>query len=73
MRGSTLLRFLYMNISGKEQPAEKVIEAIVALKDKSEKPAKKDGEDQGVDLVSIVKKLSRNRDKVKRAVKGASK
>ncbi len=55
-----------MNTESKQQPAERVLDAIVALKEKSEKPEKKDGE-KGVDLVSIVKKLSRNRDRMKRA------
>lgn len=41
--------------------SDKVLDAIVALKKKGEQVS--DDQNKGVDLVSIVKKLSRNREK----------
>ena len=56
-----------MNIESK--PAERALDAIVALKAKSlEKEGSADG---GVDLVAIVKKLARNRSRSKRAAKSS--
>lgn len=63
----TLVSCNYMNKNESQQPAERVLDAIVALKEKSEKPEKKDNGERGVDLVAIVKKLSKNRDKVRKA------
>lgn len=56
-----------MNTDIKQNPAERILEAIIALKEKSEKPEKKSGDKPEVDLVAITKKLSRNRERVKRA------
>jgi hypothetical protein len=55
-----------MNIENK-LPSEHVLDAISALKEKAAKP---EGDDKGVDLVAIVKKLSRNRSRAKRETKG---
>lgn len=44
--------------------SDKVVDAIVALKQKSEQVSSENG---GVDLMSIVKKLSRNRERASKA------
>lgn len=54
-----------MNIETNKKPSELVLDAIVALKAKAAKPEGVD--DKGVDLVAIVKKLSRNRERAKKA------
>lgn len=53
-----------MNIETKK-PSEHVLDAIVALRAKAAKLEGADG--KGVDLVAIVKKLSRNRERAKKA------
>ena len=60
----TLVILPHMNIETKK-PSELVLSAITALKEKVTKPESTNG--KGVDLVAIVKKLSRNRERAKKA------
>lgn len=58
-----------MNIDFKGPNAAKVVAAISALKEKSEEVTPSTDGKQDVDLVAIVKKLSRNREKAKKGSK----
>lgn len=51
-----------------QQQADKVLDTIASLKQKKANP---EGAPEGVDLVAIVKKLSRNRERKQRAAKGS--
>lgn len=55
-----------MNIKSEQSPStDRILDTIVALKEKSVTPTTEEGD--GVDLLAIVKKLARSRERAKRS------